>query len=184
MKKVVKLMASLLCVTAVSFGAVSCESKASKKAREAAIRIEAEQRVRAELETEKAVEQVRIAAEKRAEEERMKNTDPYMEKGWNSLWERLKIPSLASLVGYIPPTDEATRRIARELDMNGLEIAVFNVDTQNSFGTMIRSRYYMFYRNSIPKVVMDGEDFESYIVQFKFNGPNFGLWSLVICWLL
>lgn len=160
----------LLFIASVSIGMVSCESKASKEAREAAIRIEAEQKVRAELEAEKAAEQERIAAEKRAEEERMKNTDPYMEKGWNFLLGRLKSPSSASLVGYIPPTDEATRGIARELDMNGLEIAVFNVDAQNSFGTMIRSRYYMFYRNSVPKVVMDGDDFESYIVQF--NGTN------------
>jgi len=170
MKKVEKLMILLLCVTAVSFGTVSCESKASKEAREAAIRIEAEQRVQAELEAEKDAEQERIAAEKRAEEERMKNTDPYMKKGWNFLLGRLKSPSSASLVGYIPPTDEATRGIARELDMKGLEIAVFNVDAQNSFGTMIRSRYYVFYRNSVPKVVMDGDDFESYIVQF--NGTN------------
>lgn len=160
----------LFCMATITIGMVSCESKAAKEARETAIRIETEQKVRAEIEAEKAAEQKRIAAEEKAEEERRKNVDPYMEKGWNFLLTRLKSPSTASLVGYMAPTEEATKGIAKELNMSGLEIAVFNVDAQNSYGAMLRSRYYVFYRNGVPKVVMDGDDFESYIVQF--NGPK------------
>ena len=107
---------------------------------------------------------------KEREEEERKKVDPYMEQGWIFLLTRLKSPSTASLISYMPPTENATRGIASELNMSGLEIAVFNVDAQNSFGAMLRSRYYVFYRDGIPKVVMDGDDFESYIVQF--NGPN------------
>ena len=160
MKKALKTMLLLLCIGVTTMGAISCETNAQKKAQAEAERIEAE----------RLAEQERIAAEEKAEEERRKNVDPYMEKGWNFLLTRLKSPSTASLVGYMAPTEEATKGIAKELNMSGLEIAVFNVDAQNSYGAMLRSRYYVFYRNGVPKVVMDGDDFESYLVQF--NGPN------------
>ncbi len=85
-------------------------------------------------------------------------TDPFLEKGWNFLLNKLKAPSTASLVGYISPDEALTRDLANEIGMNGIKIAVFQVDAQNGFGAMIRTTYYVFFRNGEPRVVMDEGD--------------------------
>lgn len=72
MKNTVKFMALLLLTTTISIIIFSCESKASKAAKEEAIRIETERKIRAELEAEKAAEE-RTRKQKQEEVDRLYN---------------------------------------------------------------------------------------------------------------
>lgn len=89
-----------------------------------------------------------------ANRERQANTDPYLESGWRFVKNRLKSPSTATLVGYLSPNEQPTRALTNDLDWNGVELAVFEVDAQNGFGAMIRDRFYVFFRNGEPRVMM------------------------------
>lgn len=86
------------------------------------------------------------------------NDDLYLEKGWHFIMRRLKCPSTASLSGYVSPKEEANKGMANELGIKGLDIALFRVDAQNSFGAMLEVTYFVFYHNGEPKVVMEHEE--------------------------
>lgn len=148
MEKIKLTLLLFLCIGTTMVLTTSCETKAQKEAQAKAARIEAE----------RVTEQERIAEEKRAEEERKKNVDPYLEKGWDFILRRLKCPSIASLAGYVSPKEEANTGMAREVGINGLEIAMFSVDAQNSFGAMLEVSYFVFYKYGEPKVIMEHED--------------------------
>ena len=143
-------MALLLCVATISVGVVSCDNKAKKEAEAKAALYDALQKKEAALE-----------AQRKAEEERRK-ADPYMEKGWNFLRHRLKSPSTASLVSYISPKEEPTSRLANELEISGLDVAVYEVDAQNGFGAMIRNNFYVFFRNGEPRVAIPEDQLVQY----------------------
>ena len=92
-------------------------------------------------------------------EVKIKNNDPYMKKGWNFIYNRLKCPSTASLVGYISPNEELTSKLANESEKSGVKIAVYTVDAQNSYGAMTRITYYVCFRNGEPCVALPESDF-------------------------
>lgn len=102
-----------------------------------------------------------LEAQRKAEEERRK-ADPYMEKGWNFLRNRLKSPSSASLVGYVSPKEEPTSKLANNLGIDGLKVAAYNVDAQNGFGAMIRTMFYVFFRKGEPRVALPEEELVQY----------------------
>ena len=106
----------------------------------------------AEKEREDALE-----AQQKAEEER-RRADPYMEKGWNFLRNGLKSPSTASLVGYVSPNEEPTIDLAKKSGISDVKVATYLVDAQNSYGAMIRTTFYVFFRNGEPRVVFPEEE--------------------------
>lgn len=128
----------------------SCESKSQKEAKAKAALYDSMQN--AEKEREAALE-----AQRRAEEER-RRTDPYMEKGWNFLRNGLKSPSTASLVGYVSPNEEPTINLAKKSGISDVKVAAYEVDAQNGFGAMIRTIFYVFFRNGEPRVVFSEEE--------------------------
>lgn len=147
-------MALLLCAATISVGVVSCDNKAKKEAEAKAALYDSLQN--AEKEREAALE-----AQRKAEEERRK-ADPYMEKGWNFLRNRLKSPSTASLVGYVSPKEGPTSKLANELDISGLKVAAYEVDAQNGFGAMIRTMFYVFFRDGEPRVALPEDELVQY----------------------
>lgn len=102
-----------------------------------------------------------IEQNRRKREESQRNADPFKEKGWNYVRNRLKAPSTASLAGYVSPNEEPTRRLTDDLGMSGVKLAVFMVDAQNGFGAMIRTVYYVFFENGTPFAIMDESEVAS-----------------------
>lgn len=154
MKNDIKLATALFCIVVMA-SFLSCDNKSQKEA---------------EIKTEKTAEQEKLEAEQQSKEEAKEKIDPYLEKGWNFLLGKLLSPSTATFVDFLPPTHEALKGLATELNMEGLEIAIISLDAENSFGAMLRYRFYIFYKNGTPKVVMDADSFESTIV--RIDGLN------------
>ena len=116
-------------VAMLTLGIASCESKAKK-----------ESEIARQQETERVEKE-------RMEKECRRNADPYRDSGWSFLRNRLKSPSTASLVGYVSPNEEPTRKLANDLG-SSINVATYQVDAQNGFGAMIRSNFYVFFNGS------------------------------------
>ena len=123
----------------------SCgESKAEKAAR-----IEQEKRI--------AEQNKREEEQRKREEELRKWEASDVGKGWNYLRKHLKSPSTAELVNYAEPNVEACRDLATRIDLPGLSIAMYEVDAQNGFGAMIRSKYLVFFKYGQPMHIEDAD---------------------------
>lgn len=140
-----------LCVALFAATFISCGSNAQK---EEATRLAAEEE---QLEAQRRAEE----EAQRAEEERQRNADPFKEKGWNYVRNRLKAPSTASLAGYVSPNEEPTRILTDDLGMSGVKLAVFMVDAQNGYGAMIRTVYYVFFEHGTPFAIMNESEVAS-----------------------
>ncbi|MBR1934156.1 MAG: hypothetical protein IJ841_10805 [Prevotella sp.] len=114
------------------------------------------------------------AAEPQAREARNEVRDGFKEKGWRYVCSHLKSPSTAQLVAYLPPTDEKMAVFAQKVDLPGLNVAVFSVDAQNSFGATIRQTFMVFFKNMTPMHMEDAEslrgEFSLMRTTLKVNG--------------
>lgn len=95
------------------------------------------------------------------EERKESNTNPSMsplgEKGWIFLRNRLKSPSTAKLVGHVSPNEDACENMASALNIDGLSIAMYQVDAENSYGAMLRSNYLVFFKDGEPQELETAE---------------------------
>lgn len=78
------------------------------------------------------------------------SSDPYKAAGWKFVLARLKSPRSATLISYVGPDQEQTREFAEKINLPGLNVAVFSVDAQNSFGATINQVFLVFYKNTTP----------------------------------
>lgn len=76
--------------------------------------------------------------------------DAIKDKGWAFVYNRLKSPSTARLVGYVDPKEDESVKFANAINLPGLSVATYQVDAQNSFGAMIRQIFIVFFKNGRP----------------------------------
>jgi hypothetical protein len=100
--------------------------------------------------------------------------DLIKEKGWSFIYNRLKSPSTARLVGYVGPKEDASVKFANAIDLPGLSLATYQVDAQNSFGAMIRQVFVVFFKNGKPMHMEDANSLKGDVsllrVTLKING--------------
>lgn len=150
----------LLFIISFSIGTIVSSCGPSEKEIREKIERERQDSIRTAKEKEEALmqEELRKEEEKRKQEEEKRKQWESSEvgKGWAYLKQRLKSPSSAKLVSYAEPNESACREFASEIGLSGLSIASYRVDAQNSFGAMIRSDYFVFFKNGEPKYMEEG----------------------------
>lgn len=100
--------------------------------------------------------------------------DIIKEKGWAFIYNRLKSPSTARLVGYVGPKEDVSVKFANAIDLPGLSLATYQVDAQNSFGAMIRQVFVVFFKNGKPMHMEDANSLKGDVsllrVTLEING--------------
>lgn len=100
--------------------------------------------------------------------------DIIMERGWEFIYNRLKSPSTANLVGYVGPNEDVSVKFANAIDLPGLSLATYQVDAQNSFGAMIRQVFVVFFKNGKPMHMEDANSLKGDVsllrVTLEING--------------
>ena len=106
---------------------------------------------------------------KKAEEERQQWNNSDTGKGWKFLRNHLKSPSTAELVGYNGTDNESCKEFARSIDLPGLSVATYEVDAQNSYGAMLRKKYFVFFKNGEPIHVEEAESVVKAVQTHNFH---------------
>ncbi len=70
--------------------------------------------------------------------------------GWDYVCTRLKSPSTAKLIGYAAPDAPPCVEFANKIGLDGLSVAMYEVDSQNGFGAMVRDEFLVFFKNGVP----------------------------------
>ena len=100
--------------------------------------------------------------------------DIIKEKGWAFIYNRLKSPSTARLVGYVGPKEDVSVKFANAINLPGLSLATYQVDAQNSFGAMIRQVFVVFFKNGKPMHMEDANSLKGDVsllrVTLEING--------------
>ena len=79
------------------------------------------------------------------------NKISYDEKGWEFVLDRLKSPSSAKLISCVDK--DGMKVILDNLDVKlnlSITAEMYDFDAQNSFGSMIRESYVVFFKNGEP----------------------------------
>lgn len=154
MKKITLLLFTVLtmCIVIPSCGPSEKEIREKiEKERQDSIKAEEAKAEALRLEEENK----RKEEERKKEEERRKWESSEEGKGWAFVRQRLKSPSTATLVDYVGTDAPPCQDLAKEINLPGLGIAMYQVDAQNGFGAMIRSNYLVFFKNGIPMHMED-----------------------------
>ena len=179
MKKVTLLLLSLISISLLSSCGESNEEREARIKREIqdSIRVANEKAELLRLQKEEEEERIKEEQERIKQEEQKKWEATTDGKGWLTLKANLVSPSTAVLAGYNGVDNPSCIEMAEALDLEGLQVASYMVDSQNSYGAMIRKKYIVFFKDGEPMHIEDGERLTGNVSSLRMALRLSGMWD-------
>ncbi len=97
-------------------------------------------------------------------------------KGWKYLKEEvIKRPATAELLDYVGPEEAICKELAKQIDIQGLSLAMYHVNSANSYGDMQEAKLIVFFINGEPVLGDKGEEFTNRAPSTIRNLINFAV---------